>query len=70
MISYNRSLIDAYKSGVQEGLAVGLGFGAVMFVTFCTYSLAIWFGAKMILERGYTGDEVLNVIVAVLAGSM
>ncbi|KAL7200204.1 hypothetical protein ACSBR1_032178 [Camellia fascicularis] len=69
-INYNKSLVHAYKSGVQEGLAAGFGFGAVMFVAFSTYSLAIWFGAKMILEKGYTGGEVLNVIVAVLTGSM
>ncbi|THG10813.1 hypothetical protein TEA_002096 [Camellia sinensis var. sinensis] len=70
VINYNKSLVHAYKSGVQEGLAAGFGFGAVMFVAFSTYSLAIWFGAKMILEKGYTGGEVLNVIVAVLSGSM
>ncbi|KAF7144597.1 hypothetical protein RHSIM_Rhsim04G0106200 [Rhododendron simsii] len=67
---YNKSLVEAYKSGIHEGLAAGLGFGAVMFVAFCTYSLAIWFGAKMILDRGYTGGDVLNVINAVLTGSM
>ncbi|XP_052174976.1 ABC transporter B family member 11-like [Diospyros lotus] len=70
VINYNKSLVDAYNSGIQEGLAAGLGFGAVMFVVFSTYSLAIWFGAKMILEKHYTGGEVLNVIVAVLTGSM
>ncbi|KAG5552503.1 hypothetical protein RHGRI_010552 [Rhododendron griersonianum] len=70
VIKYNKSLVDAYKLGIHEGLAAGLGFGAVMFVSFCTYSLAIWFGAKMILDRGYTGGDVLNVIVAVLTGSM
>ncbi|XAR61474.1 Xenobiotic-transporting ATPase [Bertholletia excelsa] len=70
VINYNKSLVDAYKSGVQEGWAAGLGFGAVMFVAFCSYSLAIWFGAKMILEKHYTGGAVLNVIVAVLTGSM
>jgi ATP-binding cassette subfamily B (MDR/TAP) protein 1 len=41
-----------------------------MSVLFCSYSLAIWFGAKMILDRGYNGGEVLNVIIAVLIGSM
>ncbi|PSR89187.1 ABC transporter B family member 21 like [Actinidia chinensis var. chinensis] len=70
VISYNKSLVDAYKAGIQEGLTAGLGFGAVMFVAFCTYSLAIWFGGKMILEKGYSGGAVLNVIVAVLTGSM
>lgn len=67
---YERSLIKAYQSGVQEGWATGLGFGSVMCIIFCSYALAIWFGAKMILEKGYTGGEVLNVIIAVLTGSM
>lgn len=41
-----------------------------MLVIFCSYALAVWFGGKMILEKGYTGGEVLNVIMAVLTGSM
>ncbi|KAL2510438.1 ABC transporter B family member 4 [Abeliophyllum distichum] len=68
--NYDKSLVEAYKSGVQEGWASGLGLGSVMFIIFCSYALAIWFGAKMILEKGYTGGDVLNVIVAVLTGSM
>ncbi|XP_057790342.1 ABC transporter B family member 4-like [Salvia miltiorrhiza] len=67
---YEKSLIKAYHSGVQEGWATGLGFGSAMFIIFCSYALAIWFGAKMILEKGYSGGEVLNVIIAVLTGSM
>ncbi|KAM2745612.1 hypothetical protein PS2_021317 [Malus domestica] len=68
--NYDNSLIKAYNSGVQEGLASGFGIGAVMLVMMCSYALAIWFGGKMILERGYTGGEVINVIFAVLTGSM
>ncbi|KAL1550313.1 ABC transporter B member 11 [Salvia divinorum] len=67
---YDKSLAKAYKSGVHEGLASGLGLGSVMFIVFCSYALAIWFGGKMILEKGYSGGEVINVITAVLTGSM
>lgn len=67
---YNNSLTKAYKSGVQEGLASGLGIGAVMLIIFCSYGLAIWYGGKMILEKGYNGGDVINVIFAVLTGSM
>ncbi|CAH9069562.1 unnamed protein product [Cuscuta epithymum] len=70
MASYNKFLEKAYQSGVQEGLATGLGLGSAFLVMFCSYGLAIWFGARMILEKGYTGGEVFNVIIAVLAGSM
>ncbi|KAI5349043.1 hypothetical protein L3X38_001930 [Prunus dulcis] len=68
--NYNNSLIKAYNSGVQEGLASGFGMGSVMLIIMCIYALAIWFGGKMILEKGYTGGEVINVVFAVLTGSM
>ncbi|GMN28258.1 hypothetical protein TIFTF001_041139 [Ficus carica] len=67
---YNKSLAEAYKSGVQEGLASGLGMGVVLLVVFCTYGLAIWVGAKLIIEKGYTGGDIINIIFAVLSGSM
>lgn len=67
---YNKSLIKAYQSGVQEGLVVGLGFGMLMFAVFCSYSFAVWFGGKMIIEKGYTGGRVINVVFAVLLGSL
>ncbi|XP_021822002.1 ABC transporter B family member 4-like [Prunus avium] len=67
---YNNSLIKAYNSGVQEGLASGFGMGSVMLIVMCSYALAVWFGGKMILERGYTGGEVINIVFAVLTGSM
>ncbi|CAN6726733.1 unnamed protein product [Malus baccata var. baccata] len=68
--NYNNSLIDAYNSAVLEGLASGCGNGLVMLIMMCSYALAIWFGGKMILERGYTGGEVISVLFAVLTGSL
>ncbi|XP_065859872.1 ABC transporter B family member 11-like isoform X2 [Euphorbia lathyris] len=68
--NYKKYLATAYKSGCNEGLATGFGLGVLFFIIFGSYSLAIWFGGKMILEKGYTGGEVLNVIIAVLSGSM
>ena len=70
MANYNKSLTKAYKSAILEGLATGLGFGTLFAVVFLSYALAVWFGAKMIIEKGYSGGDVLNVIVAVLTGSM
>ncbi|XP_026436495.1 ABC transporter B family member 11-like isoform X1 [Papaver somniferum] len=68
--NYNKSITKAYKSGVQEGLATGLGVGAVMFVMFASYGLVVWYGGKLIVEKGYTGGDVINVMIAVLTGSM
>ncbi|KAJ8898756.1 hypothetical protein K2173_005042 [Erythroxylum novogranatense] len=67
---YNKFLVNAYKSGVHEGLAAGIGLGAVMFIVFSSYSLAVWYGSKLILQNGYEGGQVINVIVAVLTASM
>lgn len=68
--SYSTYLVEAYKAGVHEGSIAGLGLGTVMFVIFGGYALAVWFGAKMIMEHGYNGGTVINVIIAVLTASM
>ncbi|KAK6144064.1 hypothetical protein DH2020_020884 [Rehmannia glutinosa] len=67
---YEKSLHKAYKAGVQEGLAAGLGSGILTFVLFCSYALAVWFGAKMIITKGYSGGAVLNILMAILLGSL
>ncbi|KAL5705493.1 ABC-type xenobiotic transporter [Ranunculus cassubicifolius] len=66
---YEKSLNKAYKSSVQEGLASGIGQGTVLLILFCSYALALWFGGLMISEKGYTGGDVINIILAVLTGS-
>ncbi|KAF9615867.1 hypothetical protein IFM89_026770 [Coptis chinensis] len=70
IILYKKYIKKAYESGAHEGLASGLGFGAVMLIVFCTYALAVWFGGKMIIEKGYNGGVVINIIIAVLTGSL
>lgn len=67
---YNQSLIKVYNTSVQQALASGVGFGALFFVFICSYALAVWFGGKLIIEKGYTGGDVMTVIFAVLTGSM
>ncbi|KAK2645594.1 hypothetical protein Ddye_020789 [Dipteronia dyeriana] len=67
---YNESLTKAYKSGVQEGLAAGLGLGATTFFVFSSYSLVVWFGGKMVLEKGYSGGDVISVMFSVMTGSL
>ncbi|CAN1353151.1 ABC transporter B family member 11 [Linum perenne] len=67
---YNKFLEIAYKSGVKEGVTAGIGIGMVMTVVFCSYGLAVWYGGKLVVDKGYSGGQVVNVIVAVLAASM
>ncbi|XP_050239583.1 ABC transporter B family member 11-like [Quercus robur] len=67
---YNKFLTTAYKSGVQEGLAAGLSNGAVTFFKYCSYALAVWYGGKMIVDKGYTGGDVIVILISVLIGSV
>ncbi|KAL3832923.1 hypothetical protein ACJIZ3_007659 [Penstemon smallii] len=66
---YKNFLAKCYKSGINDGMYAGLGVGSLTFVMFSSYALAIWFGGKMILYKGYTGGEVFTVLLAVLTGS-
>ncbi|KAK6162933.1 hypothetical protein DH2020_002774 [Rehmannia glutinosa] len=70
VVNYKKFLATSYKSDVYVGLSNGLGTGSLMFIMFCSYGLAVWFGAKMILQKGYTGGEVFTVILAVIVGSI
>ncbi|CAA7042871.1 unnamed protein product [Microthlaspi erraticum] len=67
---YESKLEIAYKTVVQQGLISGLGLGTMLLVIFCSYGLAVWYGAKLIMEKGYNGGQVINVIFAVLTGGM
>ncbi|KDP28336.1 hypothetical protein JCGZ_14107 [Jatropha curcas] len=55
--NYKKFLLSTYNSGVHEGFATGLGLGVVFLIIFCGYALAMWFGGKMVLEKGYTGGQ-------------
>ncbi|XP_047055174.1 ABC transporter B family member 9-like [Lolium rigidum] len=67
---YNSLIKRAYKATVLEGIVTGLGIGCIFCVVFCSYSLAFWYGAKLIISNGYTGGQVINVVFAILTGSM
>lgn len=67
---YNKKLNNAYSCTVEQGLASGLGLGVVLVVIFSSYGLAVWYGSKLILEKGYDGGKVINVIFALMMGGM
>ena len=67
---YNKKLEVAYKVSTKQGLASGCGIGSVLVIIFGTYSLAVWYGSKLIIEKGYNGGTVMNVIFALMTGGM
>ncbi|KAG7532464.1 ABC transporter-like [Arabidopsis thaliana x Arabidopsis arenosa] len=70
MEKYEKKLEIAYRSMVKQGLYSGLGIGIMLVVVYCTYGFAIWYGARLIMEKGYTGGQVINVIMSILTGGM
>ncbi|XP_031490564.1 ABC transporter B family member 11-like [Nymphaea colorata] len=67
---YNRALKAAYLATVKQGLAAGVGIGAVFLIIFASYALALWYGSKLIVDKGYTGGQVITVMIAVMTGGM
>ncbi|KAH7521540.1 ABC transporter B family member 9 isoform X2 [Ziziphus jujuba] len=67
---YDKKLDAAYKSATHQGLVSGFGLGVVLLIIFGTYGLAVWYGSKLIIDKGYNGGDVINVIFAILTGGM
>ncbi|KAK1378508.1 ABC transporter B family member 9 [Heracleum sosnowskyi] len=67
---YDSKIHIAYATSKHNGIASGLGIGAVLFSVFSTYGLAIWYGSKLIIEKGYDGGKVMNVIMSIITGGI
>ncbi|KAJ4982356.1 hypothetical protein NE237_033193 [Protea cynaroides] len=67
---YNKALQKAHASIVQQGFVSGLGIGTFQGTYYCCYGLAIWYGSKMIMEKGYSGGQVINVIISLMNAGM
>ncbi|XP_059664692.1 ABC transporter B family member 9 isoform X1 [Cornus florida] len=67
---YNSNLQPAYVAAVRQGLASGGGMGVILAIMFSTYGLAVWYGSKLIIEKGYNGGKVINVMMALVMGGM
>ncbi|KAH6790261.1 P-glycoprotein 9, partial [Perilla frutescens var. frutescens] len=67
---YNKRLHIAYKTAARQGLASGIGLGLMLLITFSSYGFAIWYGCKLVIDKGYNGGDVVNVVLAIMvAGS-
>ncbi|KAL6567327.1 ATP-binding cassette sub- B member 9 [Orobanche gracilis] len=67
---YDSKLKVAYASTVKQGFASGMGIGMVLLIVFGTYGLAIWYGGKLILNQGYSGGVVVNVVMTIMTGGL
>lgn len=66
---YRGNLKAAEANGNKKGLFTGLGIGIMWLITYCAYGVALWFGAKMVVEnreepvRIYTPNTIVIVSV-------
>ncbi|KAK1378506.1 ABC transporter B family member 9 [Heracleum sosnowskyi] len=67
---YDSKICIAYTTTKRNGIASGLGLGAAVTSVFCTYGVAVWYGSKLILEKGYDGGTVMNVITSSISGGL
>ena len=68
--TYNKFIRTAYECALREGVVTGLGIGSVRATLFCSYGLAVWYGAKLIVHKGYNGGIVINVMMAIMVGAL
>ncbi|KAF9979634.1 Multidrug resistance protein 1, partial [Mortierella antarctica] len=67
--AYIRWLDEAYKAGSRKAITAGLGNGFFLFVLFCTYGLAFWYGANRVAAGEMTSEQVLNVFLGMIIGA-
>ena len=69
--AYVRALHGMKKAAAFAGMTAGVGMGMVLFIMFCSYALALWYGGRLVLEdsQNYTGGTVLIVFFSVLIGA-
>lgn len=70
MTNYEKSLAIAYEAAARQGLAAGFGAGLLLFIVLCSYALALWYGSQLVINEGYSGGSVMNIIFAVVTGGV
>lgn len=64
---YSERLKGAETNGNKKGLFTGLGIGGMWLITYCSYGLALWFGAEMVVDdreleyRAHTPNTIVVV---------
>lgn len=67
---YDKQLDKAYGSGVKKGFLNGFGLGFTMFIIFCAYAVAFWYGGKLVNDKTIGVNAVFVSFFCVLIGAM
>ncbi|XP_065051927.1 ATP-dependent translocase ABCB1-like isoform X2 [Rhopilema esculentum] len=66
---YTACLGDSQKAGIRKGLNSGLAFGLFQLVTFCSYAVAFWYGAELIIDGIINEADVMIVFFCIIVGA-
>ncbi|KAL9553968.1 hypothetical protein MBANPS3_003030 [Mucor bainieri] len=67
---YDEKLEEACQFGIKRGVSMGFGFATFMFIMFCTYGLALWYGSTKVAQGEMTGPQVFVAFLAMMMGSI
>ncbi|KAI3935577.1 hypothetical protein MKW92_031820 [Papaver armeniacum] len=65
---YNKILQKTYIFMTRQAFASGIGFGVALAVLHSFYGLAMWYGSKMIIENGFSGGNITNIVFSLAIG--
>ncbi|XP_021562013.1 bile salt export pump [Carlito syrichta] len=68
---YEKNLVFAQRWGIRKGIVMGFFTGYVWCIIFFCYSLAFWYGSKLVLEEGeYTPGTLVQIFLGVIVGAL
>eukprot|EP01105_Mastigella_eilhardi_P006960 TRINITY_DN1844_c0_g1_i3.p1 TRINITY_DN1844_c0_g1~~TRINITY_DN1844_c0_g1_i3.p1 ORF type:complete len:1177 (-),score=251.27 TRINITY_DN1844_c0_g1_i3:9-3503(-) len=67
---YEQPLAQSKSMGLRKGFVAGGTIGGTLFILFCSYGLAFWYGSKLIRDGEMSAGKVTTVFFAIMMGAM
>ncbi|XP_036850929.2 bile salt export pump isoform X1 [Manis javanica] len=68
---YEKNLVFAQRWGIRKGIVMGFFTGFMWCLIFLCYSLAFWYGSKLVLDDGeYTAGTLVQIFLSVIVGAL
>ncbi|KAK9766045.1 hypothetical protein K7432_005165 [Basidiobolus ranarum] len=66
---YNVNISKAKTEGMKKAFTTGAGIGVIFLIIYSAYSLAFWYGGKLLTDHELNVGDVFNVFFAVIIGA-
>ncbi|KAI8141628.1 putative ABC transporter protein [Fennellomyces sp. T-0311] len=67
---YEEKLVKARQAGVRRGYIMGFGVGGFLFVLFCIYAIAFWYGGVLAINETLEAWKIMVSFFCMLLGAM